>query len=595
MFSSLYSRLLTTHLLVAVVALSLVGLLSTRLFRHYYVAQTREALVASAEDMAADIARLMGRPGGQKQISQIARTASIVLGGRVCVFDTLEGHLLASSDLKPGAASDPNVQALMCEAETCATIDHTQAFCYPGPVISVNAPIRDPRGGPNRGSIILRRPLREVETTLRTAAGLFLASGLAAAALALVLAALASRSIARPLAEVARAASNLADGDFSTRVRRQGPLELRTVAASLNHMTDALATAFADLSREREQLADILASMREGVIGLAPDGAVVMLNQGARDLLGLPDLPTDAHLRDLALPDDAVAELSALLSGEGESCAGDLERGERILRLCGARVSAPVGGAVVVITDVTETERLERLRREFVANASHELRAPLTSIRGYLGALADGTAETEEEKQRCVRVASDQADLMRRLVDQLLDLSRLQAGVVHFEVEPLDLSGIISAAVDALAPAAATSSVQIIYQRPGPVVVTADGDRILRVVVNLVDNAVRHSPRDGQVQVRIERETQATGHGPQQARVVVEDQGPGVPADHLAHIWERFHKVDKSRGPADTGAGLGLAIAREIVVAHGGSVFVENRPEGGARFGFTLPLNAQAP
>lgn len=588
MFSSLYSRLLTTHLLVAVVALSLVGLLSTRLFRHYYVAQTREALAASAEDMAADIARLMDDPERIEQISLIARTASLTLGGRVCIFDHEREGIVASSDLKPGAGAGPDIDELLCSAGTCASIDHTQSYCYPGPVISITAPIRKPGEDTLRGSLILRRPLREVEITLRTATGLFIASGAAAAILALVLAALASRSIARPLAEVAHAASDLAEGDFTARVRRQGPLELRTVAASLNHMTDALATAFADLSREREQLADILASMHEGVVGLAPDGSLVMLNEGARQLLGLSALPDHAALADLALPGDALADVELLLRGESASFARDVERADRILRLRGARINAPAGGAVVVVTDITETERLERLRREFVANASHELRAPLTSIRGYLGALADGTAETEEERQRCVRVAADQADLMRRLVDQLLDLSRLQAGVVTFEPEDLDLTTVVSAAVDALAPVAAAACVSLEYQRSAAFIVRADGDRLMRVVINLVDNAIRHSPPGGQVRVSAQSmDDAATG----QVRVLVEDEGPGVPPEHLAHIWERFHKVDKSRGPADTGAGLGLAIAREIVVAHGGSVFAENRPEGGARFGFVLPLS----
>jgi len=588
MFSSLYSRLLSTHLLVAVVALSLVGLLSTRLFRHYYVTQTREALAESAEDMAADIARLMDDPDRIEQIGMIARTASLTLGGRVCVFDHEREGLIASSDLKPGAGSGPDIDELLCAAGTCSSIDHTRSYCYPGPVISITTPIRRPGENTVRGSLILRRPLREVETTLRTATGLFIASGAAAAILALVLAAMASRSIARPLAEVAHAASDLADGDFTARVRRQGPLELRTVAASLNHMTDALATAFADLSREREQLADILASMHEGVVGLAPDGSLVMLNEGARELLELPELPDNAALPDLGLPEDALADVQLLLNGESESFARDMERGERILRLRGARISAAAGGAVVVITDITETERLERLRREFVANASHELRAPLTSIRGYLGALADGTAETEEERQRCVRVASDQADLMRRLVDQLLDLSRLQAGVVAFEPEDLDVTTVVNAAVDALTPAATAASVGIEYQRPDPLTVRADGDRLVRVVINLVHNAIRHSPPGGKVRVSAE---QLDGPSPGQVCVLVEDEGPGVPPEHLAHIWERFHKVDKSRGPADTGAGLGLAIAREIIAAHGGSVFAENRPEGGARFGFILPLN----
>ncbi len=591
MLRSLYSRLLTTHLLVAVVALSLVGVLSTQLFRHYYVGQTRETLIEAGDQLAGTIARLMREPDADEKVALVIQTATEAVGGRVCVLDIQRGHVMATTDLK-SAEINPQLEKLACPATASASIDHAQALCYPGPVISVVAPIRNPKTEEALGVLILRRPLHEVEATLKLATYLIGGSGLIAAALALLLAALASRTIALPLSNMARTASDLAEGDFSARATREGPLELRTVAASLNHMAGSLAAAFSDLSAERERLADILASLDEGVISLDANGNVATVNQGAERLLnrGREELVGSA-LEDLPVGEESAERLTEVLEGRRDRVLLTVPHADRTLRLDATRLVTENSGAVLVITDITETERLERLRREFVANASHELRAPLTSIRGFIGAVADGTAETEEEKQNCLRVAAQQADLMRRLVDQLLDLSRLQAGVVSFDCEELQPEPLLRAGLDALAPQAAAKGVTLELERDDLPAITVDGDRIMRVLVNLIDNAIRYSPEGSDAEVTAR--TQAASSAGDQARIVisVRDHGPGIPEEELPSIWERFHRVDKSRQRPEGGAGLGLAIAREIVIGHGGDVAAQNDPDGGARFSFWLPVD----
>ncbi len=596
MLHTLSSRLLVTHLLVAVVALSLVGLLSSGLFRRYYVAQTQRELSAAGDDLAATLGSLMAQPDGGRQVTLVTQAAGRALGGRVCVFTAQNSDLLASSDLKPGASARLDTDALVCEAKAYARIENTQVLCHPGPVISVVAPIFRPRTGERLGVVLLRRPLREVETTLRAASYLIAASGGLAALLALVLAALASRTISRPLADMARAASDLADGNFETRVVRRGPLELRTVAASLNHMADSLARAFGELKAERERLADILATMEEGVVGLNSVGRVVVANASARRLLGVDDL--EGQTLAAALPEACVGdELADLLAGRQARFECTIPRRDQSLRLHACRGGTEGGGVVVVIADVTQAERLERLRREFIANASHELRAPLTSIQGFIGAVADGTAATAAETQRCLRIAAQQADLMRRLVDQLLDLSRLQAGVVPFALEPLDLAAVARDVLEALSPQADSRRVQLRLQADSVPAVAADGDRMTQVLVNLIDNAIRFSVPDSQVRVTVALAAPPAGSAapPGEAVVVaVRDHGPGVPEADLPYVWERFHKADKSRLRSEGGAGLGLAIAREIVLAHGGTVAACNVAGGGACFSFSLPASPTA-
>lgn len=596
MLPTLSSRLLVTHLLVAAVALSLVGVLSSQLFRHYYVSRQQQLLAAAADDLAATVGRMMSEPDGAERVAAVARATSRAVGGRVCVFDARRDDLLASSDLRSASPLGPDAEELLCHTTAHTHIEDTQVLCYPGPVISVVAPVREPGTGAQLGVVLVRRPLHEVEATLRTLSYLLGGSGALAAALALALAVLLSRAIARPLDEMSRAASDLADGNFAVRVTRRGPPELRALAASLNHMADALAAAFAELSTERERLADILASMEEGVMRLDGAGRVEATNAGAERLLGRPAGALVGSVPEDWLPAENAgeirADLRAVLDGSQDHFVCLVQAAERTLRLRGSRALAEDGGVVIVLADVTEAERLERLRREFVANASHELRAPLTSIQGFLGAVADGTAATDDDRARCLRIAAEQAELMRRLVDQLLDLSRLQTGMAPFDMQRLDLGPLIAGAVEALSPQAAAKDLIVTVRADDLPPVRADGDRIMQVLVNLLDNAIRFSPPGGEVTVSAETEGGAPGGG---VVVSVRDEGPGIPEEDLPLIWDRFHKADRSRSRADGGAGLGLAIAREIVVGHGRQVWARNVEGGGAVFSFTLARADESP
>ncbi|MBU0608468.1 MAG: HAMP domain-containing histidine kinase, partial [Armatimonadetes bacterium] len=224
--------------------------------------------------------------------------------------------------------------------------------------------------------------------------------------------------------------------------------------------------------------------------------------------------------------------------------------------------------------------------REFIASASHELRAPLSSIRGFLGALQDGTADSEEERQRCLSAAAAEARRMTRLVEDLLQLSRLQAGVLEFEFEPTNLREVVEGVVRSFEPRLREHDVQAKLDTEDVPVVMADGERLVQVVVNLLDNALRYSPAGSTVMVTVGR-----GLVPRPDRVVVTvaDEGPGIPESDLAEVFERFHKADPARQVGDQGAGLGLAIAKEIVARHGGEVFARNREEGGAEVGFWVP------
>ena len=239
----------------------------------------------------------------------------------------------------------------------------------------------------------------------------------------------------------------------------------------------------------------------------------------------------------------------------------------------------------VLEENVERARRLEQMRRSFVADASHQLRTPLTGARGFLEALADGTASTPEARDRCLTVARRELGRMQTLIDRLLDLSRFDAGAVELEREPVDLPELLEAAASPFEPRAAEAGLRLELQvEPGLPNLEADGGRIIEALGNLLDNALRVSPVGSTITLGAAREND-------RVRLWVSDEGPGVPEAELSSVWERFYSRARV-GEDGGGLGLGLSIVREIVLAHGGEVFGRNRPEGGAEFGFTLPTAA---
>jgi signal transduction histidine kinase len=240
--------------------------------------------------------------------------------------------------------------------------------------------------------------------------------------------------------------------------------------------------------------------------------------------------------------------------------------------------------AVAVVRDVTAARRLDEMRRQFITDASHEIKTPLTAIGGFAAAIADGVAGSPEEQKRCASLIVREVERLNRLVNDLLDLSRIESGAVKLTFDEVDLSELVSSAVEAFQSQAQEKSIAVETDIPsGLPSVRADGDRVYQVLVNLISNALRFNRPGSRIAIAAER---TDG----QVRVEVRDTGPGIPADQLPHIWERFHRADTARSRQDGGTGLGLAIVRSIVEAHGGSVSAESVLGEGATFTFTLPI-----
>lgn len=414
-------------------------------------------------------------------------------------------------------------------------------------------------GGP--GVVRVASDLSQVNATVRRAQ----AGVLGAAALALlvgVIAALAAaRSFARPLAEIGAAARSIARGE-APRLPRSGIPDVDAVAAALRQMHEQLAERFEQLRREQAESAALVESMIEGVIAADARGRIVSVNGAARRLLGYP---ADAALPPLPELFRARAARDAVTRVLGGEAVHDVPvESENRSALLNARPLRG-GGAVLVLHELTEIRRLETVRRDFVANVSHELKTPLTSIAGYAETLL-GDAPDPETSRRFLATILGNAQRMQRLVDDLLDLSRIESGRWRPQAEPVNLAGAAQDAWSGLAARAAGRGVSLVVEaEPEATTVHADPQALSQILTNLFDNALRYAPDGGRIVCRSVPDAGGI-------TVSVHDDGPGIPAEHLPRVFERFYRADPARARAEGGTGLGLAIVKHLVEAHGGRV-----------------------
>lgn len=434
---------------------------------------------------------------------------------------------------------------------------------------------------PLAGGAVLRIavPLREVDRAVAEVQRSVLAVGAVALVLAAAFSWGFSRLFTRPLREVSSVARALAAGDLSGRVERCGDDELGELGVVLNTLASELQRRLAQLEAERAEMETLIDGMAEGVLALAADGTVRRVNPAARAIFSL-------GAGGAGMPPQAVARRPAFLAlvqralGGGPVAATELQHDGRHLLATAQPLAA--GGAVLVFLDVSELRRLEDARRDFVANASHELKTPLTAIRGYSETLLDEDLPPPL-RRRFTETVRANADRLQRIVDDLLDLSRIESGGWRAEPETIPLLPIVREGWAPFAEAAGEAAVDFGTRlEDDGLAVFADPSALRQILSNLYSNAVRYAGRGGRVEVRARR----TASG---VAVEVADTGQGIPAVHLPRIFERFYRVDSGRARADGGTGLGLAIVRHLVERHGGRAEVESELGLGTTIRFTLP------
>jgi two-component system phosphate regulon sensor histidine kinase PhoR len=399
-----------------------------------------------------------------------------------------------------------------------------------------------------------------------------------------------ARRQSRPFEEVADAAQRLAQGNEAERLPTSDVQELARLSDSLNQLAQELEDRGHTIGRQGHELEAVLASMIEGVLAVDSEERVISINRAAARLVGgnvaeltgrsLQEVIRNADLRRLAvqaLASEESVEDDIVLRGEED----------RTLQVCGTSLRDVKGrsvGAVLVLHDVTQYRRLENVRRDFVANVSHELKTPIASIKGFVETLLDGASENPVDAKRFLRIVARQADRLNQIIEDLLSLSKIeqseQEGNLPLEEAPI--RAILDAAVADCQAAAAEREIRINVSCDESVVANINARLLEQAVDNLLDNAIKYSDPGEEVLI-----TARAVAG--EVLISVTDHGCGIDRDHLPRLFERFYRVDKARSRKLGGTGLGLAIVKHIVQAHGGKVFVQSTPGKGSTFTIHLP------
>lgn len=414
------------------------------------------------------------------------------------------------------------------------------------------------------------------------------------AVLAVAPAYLLARRFSRPLHELTEGAKRLAAGEFDHKIHVSGNRELSSLARIFNEMTDHLSETFRQLEQDREQLRTILSGMVEGVVAIDNEQLVLFANERAGELLDFdPAAAVSRKLWQVTRLRSVRELVERALAGQGPH-REELDWKGPVVKSLLVYVSRLPGpnspGAVMVIQDTTDIRRLERLRQDFVANVSHELKTPLANIKSSVEVLMDGAVEDPNARGMFLEQIADQADRQQTLIEDLLSLARIEAGEYRLEYDPVHVEDAVHACLDRHRTRAEGKGLALdaVPQSdpPADLAVWVDEEGLAQLLDNLVDNAIKYTPDNGRIQVRWKAAAE-------QVQFEVEDTGIGIPERDLPRVFERFYRVDKARSREMGGTGLGLAIVKHLVQAMRGQVRVTSTVGTGTKFAVTLPRAKQ--
>ncbi|MFC0214898.1 ATP-binding protein [Paenibacillus chartarius] len=465
--------------------------------------------------------------------------------------------------------------------------------------MAVAVPLIGATGSP-LGAVVLYQSLRSIEDTQYYVMRLFAYVSLIGFLMTTFFAFFLFSRITRPLNQLNKAAELIARGEYGSRVPIMSTDEIGELARTFNRMGDQLLETIQALHHEKEHLSSVLGSMTDAVITLDADGRVILTNPqgerivrewGAIQWLDKQDESENAEDSVLYIPEPLQPLFDLVVEDAREHVSKlNVRNGVWSIVLTPLYSWDGVRGAVAVLRDVTEEHRLDKLRKDFVANVSHELRTPLSMLQGYSEALIDDIAATPEERKELAQVIYDESLRMGRLVHDLLDLARMEAGHMEMNFREIDVAGLLKRIHRKFGALAKDRNVQLSLQIAEPSIILphADEDRLEQVLTNLLDNALRHTPGGAAIHLRAKLE-RASGEK-EVVLIEVADEGQGIPSEDVPYVFERFYKADKARTRGTSGGtGLGLAIVKNIVESHQGSVKVQSALGQGTTFSIRIP------
>ena len=580
-------KLYPAYLVIILLSIVTFGIYASTTVKNFYLNKMARDLEARARIIEGEVALKFLRENSAL-LDQLCKTLGRAASTRITLI-LPSGVVVGDSDENPermdNHAGRPEIKRALA-GHTGISTRYSDTLSQE--MMYVAIPVL--REGEIAGVVRTSIPVTEIDAALGNIYREIALSGVLMAILAAAISLYVSRRISQPLEEMKRGAQRFAEGDLAHRLLIPESEEVGGLAKALNQMAQQLGERIRVTTEQRNELEAILSSMREGVVAIDSDERILTLNQAAGSLLGIDIAAAkDRTMQEMIRNASVQRFLGKVLTGHGPTEAEIILHGieSKFLQVGGTVLRDSGGrkiGALIVLNDITRLRRLEDIRREFVANVSHELKTPITSIKGFVETLGDGAVDDKENAKKFLKIILQQADRLNAIIEDLLSLSRIEQEAERGEIQfaEADLRQILEAAIHDYQTGARERNVKVTLNCSDEIVVKANSRLLEQAMGNLLDNAIKYSAAGGTVDVQVVKDEN-------EVAIQVRDTGCGIAPEHLPRLFERFYRVDKARSRERGGTGLGLAIVKHITQAHGGRVTVESTVGKGSVFTLHLP------
>ena len=583
-------QLYPSYLLITLISLAAVGWYASSSMQQFYYTQVAEDLKASAHVIEEQVLASY-KTGDSTSLDKLCKMLGTAGQRRITVIET-SGKVLADSQEDPQQMDDHSdrpeiIEAMKEQIGSEIRFSHTLGLN----MMYVAIPLK----AEDRVIAVLRiaKPVSAINRQLKFIYYKILIGGLIVAVVAALLSLAVSRKISRPLEELKKGAVFFADGDLSHKLPAGNCLEIDAVAKAMNQMAGEIDERIRTISRQRNEQKAVLSSMAEAVLAVDSEQRLITLNSSAAEMIGVDISHAKGRTLQEIIRNPALQHfvINSLASNEPieDNITLHKDNSERFLQAKSNALQDEQGqkiGILVVLNDITRLKRLEQVRRDFVANVSHELKTPITSIKGFVETLLEGAIKKPEEAKRFLDIIAEQTDRMDAIIDDLLALSRIeqQAEKTEIELENGCIKDVLETAIELCRNKARAKQIEIELRCADDIVANINMPLLEQAVVNLLDNAIKYSPSSSKIEV-------AAVQADEQISITVTDFGCGIDKESLPRLFERFFRVDKARSRKLGGTGLGLAIVKHITQVHSGHITVESKIGSGSVFTIHLPAN----
>lgn len=588
--NKLWLRISLTFLILLFFALLGVGFFLANVMKHTYIEMTRNQLIQHAQFMKNAIGHNDLTSESQASLQEQLRHYASSVEARMTLINE-QGKVLADSEDHPEKMENhskrPEFLAVIRDKQSFGeAIHYSETLGYE--MLYVTIPVTDhqPFQGVIRAAVSLEQiaiVMKKIWISVITAMAItFIFAGLISMRLA--------KGITRPIEEIIDVSTQLAEKDYDSRVKIEAKGEIKQLSRAINILAASLQEQMKEIRENEQRLTGVLTNMASGVLLVNQEGEIVLVNKAMEQML---DTPSASLIGKFHMETSKSFGLSQLIERSLSSDGVDLHDEihlyypkERILDAHVASYLDDTGelqGIVAVLHDITEIRRLEKMRSEFVANVSHELKTPVTAVKGFAETLLDGGMEDEDTTKAFLQIIYDESDRLHRLIRDILQLTKIEQHRIPLLFTEIDMIDVVRKTVATLQDTAQKKQIRLLVpQASQSIMIEAEKDRIQQIILNLVANAITHTSEGGTVQVDVLEQDAAVA-------LIVRDNGAGIPKQDLERIFERFYRVDKARARHSGGTGLGLAIVKHLVDSHHGNIEVHSEEGEGTAFTITLP------